>query len=93
MGKDAEPGFLFVASGLLGGGIERVVASSVPWLARRGEHFPSFQEIIPWNSSFLVRDQNVATSWHVPGSREFKKTCSSPVSSRLSWKPWLVGFQ
>jgi glycosyltransferase involved in cell wall biosynthesis len=31
-----EPGILFVTPWLLGGGIERVIANSVPWLARRG---------------------------------------------------------
>ncbi len=36
MGKEAEPGILFVTPWLLGGGIERVIENSVPWLARRG---------------------------------------------------------
>ncbi len=36
MGKEAERGILFVTPWLLGGGIERVIQNSVPWLARRG---------------------------------------------------------
>ncbi len=36
MGKDAKRGILFVTPWLLGGGIERVIANSIPWLAARG---------------------------------------------------------
>jgi glycosyltransferase involved in cell wall biosynthesis len=36
MGKDARRGILFVTPWLLGGGIERVIANSVPWIAARG---------------------------------------------------------
>jgi len=36
MGKDADRGILFVTPWLLGGGIERVIQNSVPWLAHRG---------------------------------------------------------
>jgi glycosyltransferase involved in cell wall biosynthesis len=36
MGKEAERGTLFVTPWLLGGGIERVIQNSVPWLARHG---------------------------------------------------------
>jgi len=36
MGKEAERGILFITPWLLGGGIERVIQNSAPWLARRG---------------------------------------------------------
>jgi glycosyltransferase involved in cell wall biosynthesis len=36
MGKNTERGILFITPWLLGGGIERVIENSVPWLARRG---------------------------------------------------------
>jgi len=36
MGKEAERGILFVTPWLVGGGIERVIQNSVPWLARHG---------------------------------------------------------
>ncbi len=36
LGKEAGRGILFVTPWLLGGGIERVIENSVPWLARRG---------------------------------------------------------
>ncbi len=36
MGKAADGGILFVTPWLLGGGIERVIENSVPWLAGRG---------------------------------------------------------
>lgn len=36
MGKDARRGILFVTPWLLGGGVERVIANSIPWLAARG---------------------------------------------------------
>jgi glycosyltransferase involved in cell wall biosynthesis len=35
-GRHAKPGVLFVTPWLLDGGIERVIANSVPWLAGRG---------------------------------------------------------
>jgi glycosyltransferase involved in cell wall biosynthesis len=36
LGKEAGRGILFITPWLLGGGIERVIENSVPWLARRG---------------------------------------------------------